>query len=100
MFAKTFRHIQLLCQDTKDPAGSARAMHNLLTSSIKLSKNVATVNFLRKLQRLGVGTNDIETNLRRLQSRLVRKTLDRRVANLSMRMKIIDAEMCVFMLTF
>ena len=95
MFAKTFRHIQLLCQDTKDPAGSARAMHNLLTSSIKLSKNVATVNFLRKLQRLGVGTNDIETNLRRLQSRLVRKTLDRRVANLSMRMKIIDAEMCV-----
>ena len=95
MSDQTFRRIRLLCQDTMDPDRSAKAMQDLLNSNIKLVKRVSTVNFLKRMIRLGIGTNDVESMYSSLQKPLVRKTEDRRIVSLAMRLKLSGGECCV-----
>ena len=58
---QTFPNIQILCQDTMDPDRSLKLVQDLLNSNIKLVKIISTVNFRKRMIRLGIGTNDVES---------------------------------------
>ena len=58
IFNQTFAIIQRFSLETIDPIRSRLAMHNLLISNLKLTKNVATVNLLKRMLKLGLGTRD------------------------------------------
>ena len=69
-------------------------MRVLLSTNIKLAKRVSTVNFLRNLIRLRIGTNDAEKVCESLQRNFARKTGGRRIVSIAMRLKLADAEWC------
>ena len=66
-----------LSQETLDPSRSYQAMHSLLISNIKLTKNQATVNLLRKLLKLGIGTKEVEKYSQVCGSQSIRRKYDR-----------------------
>ena len=77
---QTFPYIQILCQDTMDPDRSSKLVQDLLNSNIK------------RMIRLGIGTNDVESMFSSLQKPLARKTEDKQIISRAM---ISDGEWCV-----
>ena len=71
---QTFPYIQILCQDTMDPDRSSKLVQDLLNSNIK------------RMIRLGIGTNDVESMFSSLQKPLARKTEDRQIISTAMRL--------------
>ena len=67
-------------------------MHNLLISNLKLTKNVATSNLLRKMLKLGIGTNEVELYSKICSSQSSRKTIDRSLVKFAMKKKVEDSE--------
>ena len=95
IFRQTFAKIQAFSLETIDPKRSYLAMQKLLTSNVKLTKLVATSNLLRKMHKLGIGTNEVEIFSKVCSSQNKRKTIDRSLVKYAMKKKVEDAEWAV-----
>ena len=73
MSRRAFASITSLSARTNQPAMVSKAMHGLLTVSLKLVRRVQTVNVLKKLLNANVGTNEVEQWNRVIKSQSNRK---------------------------
>ena len=91
IFNQTFAFMKRLSLETVDPPRSYQAMHSVLISNIKLTKTQLTVNLLKKLLRLGIGTNEVEKYSSICGSQSVRRKYDRSLVLFAMKRKVQDA---------
>ena len=92
MSRRAFASITSLSARTNQPVMVSKAMHNLLTVSLKLVRRVQTVNVLKKLLNANVGTNEVEQWNRVIKSQSNRKVDDKFLVQYVMRYKVQDAE--------
>ena len=91
MFSQAFAKIRFLSDQTQRPEEARQAMHNLFCSNLKLVKRTQTSNLLQKLQRAGVGTNEVERFAKVCSGQNVRKGFGRRLVDQALKFKVEDA---------
>ena len=92
MLSQTFAQIRNLSNQLPDPGRADRAMHQLLSSNIKLTRKVLTRNLLKTMLKKNVGTNDVVKYVNGVCKQNVKKTNRTIMIQFAMRMKVKDAE--------
>ena len=92
MLNQTFAQIRNLSNQLPDPGRADRAMHQLLSSNIKLTRKVLTRNLLKTMLKKNVGTNDVVKYVNGVCKQNVKKTNKAAMIQFAMKMKVRDAE--------
>ena len=75
-----------------DPVRAEKAMHNLLTYSVKVCKSVLTKDLICTLTRCGIGTYDVEECIKRLLGNNTNKYRERKLRKFLMNDKLDDTK--------
>ena len=92
MYSETLAQIRILSYQLPDPPRADRAMHQLLSTNIKLTRKVLTKNLINTIMKRNIGTNDVEKYVQVVCKQNVRKTRNIAMIRHAMKMKLDDAE--------
>ena len=95
MYRQTLASIKTISSYSTDPSRAEKAMHNVLSCSIKLCKKVLTKDFMCVLNRCGIGTNEVEICVRKLCRKSVKRGRKYKLVKLIMKDKVEDAKLVV-----
>ena len=92
MYRQTLAQIKNLSLLSPDPLRAEWAMCKLVYCSVKLCKKVLTKNLLNVLRKRGLGTNEVESCVTKLNKNSNRKSRDVELIRFVMKRKLQDAE--------
>ena len=93
MSSEAFAYLYRLSKETRNPDWAYRHMQQVLCNSIKLSRNTATLNLLKKMLKLGLGTKEVTKAAEIINKQIVMAKNTSKMIEDGMKLKIKDAEL-------
>ena len=93
MSREAFAYLYRLSEETRNPDWAYRRMQQVLCNSIKLSRSTAKLNLLRRMLKLGLGTNEVVKAAEMMNKQIVMKKNTLKMIESGMKLKVTDAEM-------
>ena len=95
MSHEAYARLNRLSLETTDPDRAYWHMRNVMSNSLKLCNNTATLNLLKKMMKIGIGTSEVEKYASIVNKQIVRKKNSRKFVMEAMKYKVQDAEWVV-----